>query len=481
MKKFYVVVIVILITLIGTPYTHISTAQDSYSHHISRSGSEKIKVKTAFTSFEIEYEGDIIISDDDRDIIGITDGGYFKVKKSAFGNKRRVEIDADRNGALTRKYYVGRREQAYIPQGEDWLAEMLPEIFKTTTLGAKSRHERIFSNGGLAAVIEEIESQNGDFIKTHYFGLLLNEDLDNAELAEVIDALGDEIDSDHYLASLLSDNRSAFLSSDQAIKAYIDAAGSINSDHYISEVLRDAIGDKSLSEDNISAMLEIIDKINSDHYITEVLQALLSDRDINDRNLTKVLNLSENVNSDHYKAELLKDAIDSRGRMNEPMLNIVLDALEDINSDHYATEIIQEIKRQKLNDAMVAKVINYSADNIDSDHYKSESFRKMIDRFDLGLESLKAIVDGLDDISDDNYTTEIIQELSDKDNLTEDQLIQILNQIEKIDSDHYKTEALRDLAPLVTECGSQVSDAYRKAAKTLNSETYYGRALRAID
>jgi len=482
MQNLYVQTIILAAAMMLSMFSNEAVAQKtSISINSSRSGSQKIQVKTPFTSFEIEYEGEITISDDDSDIVGISDGGYFKMKKSAFGNKRKIEIDADRNGVLTKKYYIGRREKPYIPQGEDWLAEMLPDVFQTTTVGAESRHERIFGRGGVNASIREIESQDGDYTKTHYFGLLLNEELSNTDLAKVIASIGDEVDSDHYLAELLSGNRRSFLSSPEAINSYIRAAGSIDSDHYLSEVLRDAINDQSLSESNITSMLDIMENINSDHYITEVLQSLLSDRGIGDQNLVKVLELSENINSDHYKTELLKEAIATKRNMDDYMLGIVLEALDDVNSDHYATEIIHSIKRQNLNDKMVAEVIQYSADNIASDHYKSESIREMINRFDIGEATITAIVDGLDDVNSDNYTTEIIKDLSDKDNLTENQLVQILEQIEEINSDHYKTEALRQLAQHVNECGSRASEAYRRAAKTINSETYYGRALRAID
>lgn len=466
-----------LFTLFAVSDTH---AQRSYNHHVNNR-KHKIKVKTPLTSFEIEYEGEIIISDNDQDIVGITDGGYFKVKKSAFGSKRRVEIDADRNGRLTKKYYVGRREKTYVPDGEDWLAEMLPEVFRTTTLGAESRFERIYEKAGVDGVIDEIEHLDGDNVKTHYFGLLLRKGLTPDETSKVVETIGDEIDSDHYLSNLLMDNRDAFMVSDQSITAYIEATESISSDHYLSEVLKDAIEDKSISESHVSKLLDISDSISSDHYITEVFNSLLSDRTISDDNLRKVLVLSESISSDHYKTEFLKEAINSRRSLNDTSLQLVLDALEDVVSDHYASVVIKEIKRQKLSDPMIAQVISYSAQYISSDHYLSESIREIINKHDIGNEGLEAIISGLDEIGSDHYASEVISDLSDQDNLTEDQLIKILDYVGDINSDHYLAESLKELAPHVSECGSGVTDAYRRAARNIGSETYYGRALKAID
>lgn len=51
-------------------------------------GKTTIKVQNGmFDNFSINYEGEITLSNDDRDVIGISDGGYLEIKKSAFGSK----------------------------------------------------------------------------------------------------------------------------------------------------------------------------------------------------------------------------------------------------------------------------------------------------------------------------------------------------------------------------------------------------------
>ncbi len=65
--------------------------------------------------------------------------------------------------------------------------------------------------------------------------------------------------------------------------------------------------------------------------------------------------------------------------------------------------------------------------------------------------------------------------------MTDGKLIAVLNAAAQIDSDHYITEVLVDAAPAVKSAGALVKDAYRAAARKIDSETYYGRALRAIE
>ena len=65
--------------------------------------------------------------------------------------------------------------------------------------------------------------------------------------------------------------------------------------------------------------------------------------------------------------------------------------------------------------------------------------------------------------------------------LTEDQLIAVLNSLTHIQSDHYMTEALYSLADKVRRSSERVKSAYRTAAKSIGSDHYYGRAIKAID
>ena len=58
----------------------------------------------------------------------------------------------------------------------------------------------------------------------------------------------------------------------------------------------------------------------------------------------------------------------------------------------------------------------------------------------------------------------------------------IIQASSNIDSDHYITEVLVDMAPKIKAANdSSLKEAYRLAAKKIDSETYYGRALRAIE
>ncbi len=440
----------------------------------------KVKHRSSTNSFDIEYEGDITISDNDQDIIAISDGGFFEIKKSAFGSKRRIVIDADGSGTLTRRYYVGRREHKYEPEGRTWLAEILPDVVRSTSFAAKSRVARFYKNGGSKAVINEIKNLEGDYVTSIYFDHLLDYKLNATELADVIRVAGKTIDSDHYMAELLRKNRTQFLQNKQTIDAYIEATSSISSDHYTSEVMRDALKDATLNDEQLTGILKIAKNIDSDHYLAEVLKTVVSRSNLSGHNLEELLGLTKMIESDHYKSEVIRYAVRSN-KLTPHSVDIIITELTDVQSDHYALEIISEILDQRLDDRMVSQVLSYTAHKVNSDHYASQAISDVLDRFELEDEGFDALLMALDNISSDHYASQVVRSIGHKKQITEGQLIKLLEAIGRINSDNYLADCLVSIAPRVNECGNAVNEAYTRAAKNINSETYFGRAMRALD
>ena len=78
------------------------------------------------------------------------------------------------------------------------------------------------------------------------------------------------------------------------------------------------------------------------------------------------------------------------------------------------------------------------------------------------------------------YAADVLKTAAEK-KLSNNQLIDILKASANIDSDHYLSEVLLSLSDQVRSSDSAVKDAYRSAAKNIDSDTYYGRAVKAID
>jgi len=426
-----------------------SSSSKSHSVNISnRNGKSTISIKENGNKFKIEYEGEFTISNDDKDIIAISKGGFIDITKSSFGNKRRVLIESDRSGSLIHKYFEGRSEKEYHPDGKSWLAEILPEIIRSTTIGAESRVNRFYNNGGTNAVLREIQKMDSDYVKAAYFKLLLSYNLKANELVAILDSASKEIESDHYLSEILKENQSAFLVNSQTITAYINATKSINSDHYITSVLKAVINDSSISDNQMESLLDISKSIESDHYLTQILTELMDHRTLNTQNYTKIISLSKAIESDHYKTQVLNKVIASKG-MPKDAYNAFLETLSEVESDHYATLIISELFDHKFdaNSNDLNGILTVIRNNIDSDHYASTIYKKMAKNNDL----------------------------------TENHLIAILKATSHMESEHYLSETLIAFSYKVNRASDTVKSAYRTAAKSIDSDTYYGRAIKAIN
>ncbi|WP_442266393.1 hypothetical protein ACSIGC_01380 [Tenacibaculum sp. ZS6-P6] len=393
--------------------------------------------------FHIEYEGDIEVSDDDKDIISISRDGFIEIKKTSFGKKRRLVIEAE-SGSLKKRYYVGWSEKNFDPEGKIWLAEILPEIVRYTGIAAKSRVERFYRRGGATAVFNEIEKLNGDYAESTYFKLLLDKGLDNSELIKLINLASTTIDSDYYLSDILQKNQNLFLQNEQSVSAYLNATKTIKSDYYKSQLIENAIDNTEITDEQLDKLLEISKNISSDYYLSEVLTKILENRDLNKSNMNKIMKLSNSISSDYYKSQILKKALKKKD-LSKENYDTFIKSMGDVDSDYYASNVIKDLLKKDLNDKSLNELITLVEKNVDSDYYASDVYKKLAKR-----------------------------------DLTEKQLIKILESLHTINSSNYLSSVLIAFAPSVKQASQRVKDAYLKRAKSIDSDLYFGRAIKAI-
>tara|TARA_B110000240_G_C13510541_1_gene459120 strand:+ start:44 stop:295 length:252 start_codon:yes stop_codon:yes gene_type:complete len=67
------------------------------------SGKREVSIRNVRNDFKIEYEGEILLSDDGTDIKNISSGGFLEIKKSSFGRNHKNVIEKEGN-TLLRKF-----------------------------------------------------------------------------------------------------------------------------------------------------------------------------------------------------------------------------------------------------------------------------------------------------------------------------------------------------------------------------------------
>jgi hypothetical protein len=226
-------------------------------------------------TLEFQFEGVVAFSDDDRDVKSMSPGSRLRIKEGGWINSRTLELTADTDGKINRRYWSGLFEKAYDPDGRAWLPEVLPDIIRRTGIGAKARVARIFKAQGLDGVLAEIDRIDGSFGKRVYFNELLEmPGIDAAATARAIAQAGKQIDSDFELATLLSDRGQRFLDDDGVRRAYVEATRSIGSDFELRRTLSAPVDRGRLSPAVLGSVLEASQGIGSDFELATLLESV---------------------------------------------------------------------------------------------------------------------------------------------------------------------------------------------------------------
>lgn len=456
-----------------------TTASSSHSITVnSRDNVQRWKTSNGFDNFNVEYRGKIEITEDDKDIKSMSDDGYLEISKTVFGSKRLIVIESQGNGKITREYYEGRTRVAWDPAGKAWLSEILPEVVRTTTLCADSRVARFYKQGGTAGVLNEIDKIESDYVRSAYANALMKQPVQPKEYATIINRFAEKTDSDHYLTEFLKNHTGKFLQNAEATTALFSATRKMDSDHYKTVVIKEALRGQSASVENVRIILDAASQMDSDHYITEVLTSLLK-QSASDGIISEIIRTTGSIESDHYKTVVLTQALDKQG-LSPTAYSRVVESVKTIESDHYITVVLSTLLENKLTDDVLNTLLTILP-SIESDHYKTEVFTTLLKRQDLKDEQFDKLMLAFDRMDSDHYKTVVLQQALGSSNGNEAKTIKILRMTSTMNSDHYVTEVLTYAAPRVRSGSANLQSAYRTAAKNISSETYYGRALRAIE
>ena len=432
--------------------------------------------------FELETRGDIEVTDDDRDIKSISSGGYFELSKTTFGNRRTVVI-RESDGTLIREFYEGRKEIPYEPSGRQWLADVLPEVLRSTGVAAKSRVKRFYKEGGVEAVMNELEKLRSDHVKTIYANELLDlNGLNDNDYEEIVRGLSQEISSDHYLSQILTKNAEVFLKSESSAQAFFDGIGELSSDHYASLVLREAITDQDLNAEMLAELLKATEEINSDHYITTVLTEVLKQDRLDERVLTQLIKATEEMGSDHYKSIVLTKALREEDLSREAYINL-MNSVTEMSSDHYITEVLRELLERnqgEIDDETLDDVILFTQE-MSSDHYIHIILGELVSDYDLSDQGFESLMEAVTDMSSDHYASVILLKALDESDLSGKALINIIKSTSEMSSDHYKVRVLEKVAERIDYDDKEVKEVFQEAVKNISSDQYYGRLMRILD
>ncbi len=373
----------------------------------------RISLRIGECWLDVKAMGDITFSDDERDIISITRGGFLEIEERNGRDRRGVIIESGANG-LDRKWIVNGIEQPFGQDATDWLARMVPMMFRVAGLDAEARAARIYARGGAEAVLQEIEFIASDHVAAKYFAVLLSQDdVDTKTVRRVIRQAGAQISSDYALAALLITVAEKQPLDDTVLAVYVEAANTLGSDHEHGRVLRAVLTRENISRGLADAMLKSARQIESDYEVSRLLLAVIDRHPIDDALTPAFIAVVESIGSDHERGRVLEAALKA-GAPSLPVLDRILESARGIESDHTLSTLLMRVGELYPLDRQLPRSFVAAAKTLDSDHNLSQVLSTLLERDALGEDALLQVLDVTAEMESDHSMSQVLMLVADR-------------------------------------------------------------------
>jgi beta-lactamase regulating signal transducer with metallopeptidase domain len=288
-------------------------------------------------SFTANFHGKLVLSDDETEITGLSEGGTAKFTDTVGGVKQRIDL-TQRGGKLERHYYIDSTEQPFDDKARAFMSKMATEVVRSG-IDAEGRTKRLYAKGGAKRVLDEIGQVHSDYVGGIYLRTLSDIDkLSSADLDRAITIAGG-FSSDYERRQTLTHlfEKQPFDAPHQV--TFLHQAGKFNSDYDRAETLVDIVPKLADSEDVRHAWLEAARGLNSDYDRRRTYEAMLEHNGMNDGQITTVIEASTSMHSDYDRGELLKMAA-QRAHDGEAISHDFAKSAEGIGSDYNRREAL---------------------------------------------------------------------------------------------------------------------------------------------
>ncbi len=436
------------------------------------------KSKDSFSAYEIEYKGKITVSNDDKNVTAITPDGYLKIKKSSFGNSRSIEIESNKSGKLTKKYFDGRKELPFESEGAEWLEEILLDVIHKTGIGGKERILRIYNKGGVNAVLDEVEdfdkTSNYSYYKTTnhavfyfetveysgynvrylYYKTLVNEvELSKEEVVKVLKAIPDIV-SNSTKGTLLREILSKYELDNYSMEKFLDATETLSYNTERGNTLRAFIKKYPVTRENSQEFFDVIEGMSVNTEKGNVLKDLLQTQELDNRVLGDLIEVTDDFSSNSERAAIYRMLV-PKVVGDEDLTNQLIYAVKNLSSSYHLLEdeVLEYIAKGKIiTDSGLSKsaVLNMLdiARTYDANTRKSITLNKLHGSLTNDKEVLEAYFEVINSMDIARVRYNLLQDLMRIHKFDNHGLILLLDAIEDIANDdepHAATAMLRML------------------------------------
>ncbi|MGI9542901.1 MAG: hypothetical protein ACR2MX_06545 [Cyclobacteriaceae bacterium] len=508
-KDIWVLIISTLIIWLIAAVSYTAQAQGHKS-------TTRIISKNGVSKYEIKIDGIIKLTDDDSDLKSISPGGYFQVSKTTFGNKRKIIIERDGQGGISRKYYIGRKLYPFEPEGKEWLAEVLVDVVRSTGIDAENRVDRIYSKGGVKGVLDEIDEITSNSVKGTYFRHLLNKPgLTDSNLIQIVDEIGSDISSNTTRGELLRKYEGLYFKKDETATALLRNLAKLSSSTTRGSVLR-SIMDRhdQLSDKTIIAILGVTGKISSNTEVGSVLRRVNKNYKLNGQTADAYFEVIDHLSSNTEAGRVLRDILSTQ-KLNTSSMVRVLESTGRLSSNTEMGSILRKFNRvYPPGNGDIAEAYFSTINRISSNTERGTTLRDLISSQDLGSQDLVKLLNSAGRISSSSELGSVLRraipeltgdpavsnsffdtvgKLSSSTEMgsvlrsavaergDKNTIIKVLKASEKLTSNTEAGSVIYKVASVMPKSDPQVIEAYKSAASKLTSDSEYRRVMSAID
>lgn len=286
----------------------------------------------------LKYLGKFQITDDETGFKSISPGGYVKYRK----NDVIVTAESDLQGKIDYTITDGHNKfSSDEEQGRKLIAQTVREMIDWGVDG-DARMERIYKNGGIRALLSEVDSMKTDPVRILYLDKVFDVDSLSSEglpeLEKKIGALGTDQEKTRLLNRFSSDQ----LKNPQIAHAYFTVVQGIGSDMEKVNNLQHILDMDIVREENADTIMIIASRLGSDMDKVNLYKNLIDKGLINGARFDSLLGLTSHIGSDMDKINLYKILMGEK-TITESQWISLLNKTAQLGSDMDKSNLLLEI------------------------------------------------------------------------------------------------------------------------------------------
>jgi hypothetical protein len=298
-----------------------------------------VRVRQGSCRLDIDLEGELTFAADERSIVRVPPGGRLRILERRGGHERELVAKAGPGGAPQIGFDLDGDPHPYDAAAQEWLARLLPDIFRQTGLDAAARVRRIHGRGGFEAVLAETRLIRSDYVQRTYLEELLRLVRPTPEqTSRALEVASQGIESDYDMAELLIAALGVQPGGVATASSFPVACASIESDYDQRRVLVELVS-KVADPAAVGRALGCARGIDSDYDSAELLISVVArwpkGKELPDQFYT----VARNVGSDYDRRRTL-EAVTQRRPLPEADLRRVLATADAFRSDYDLAELL---------------------------------------------------------------------------------------------------------------------------------------------